>query len=200
MSTQRPPSPRAVILVATDGSAASNEALSAAARFAMMPGSELHIVYVLDPREVAENERALPEAQSIIAHVARAQGVGNEAILHVETGVAWREIVELGSRLQADVIVVGTHDRGAVGRLLLGSVAEQVVKKARCPVFVARRKSHSEGVPEIEPPCEACVAVQASSGGAQLWCERHSEHHAHGRLHYESPPSFGVGSQLIRTP
>lgn len=197
MTTEPARPSRAVILVATDGSAASNEALTAAARFAMLPGSEAHVVHVLDAREVSENPRAVEDAQSMLAATARAHGLGADAVYHVEAGVAWQEIVALGARLQADVIVVGTHDRGAVGRMLLGSVAEQVVKHARCPVFVARKKDHGM-TPEIEPPCEQCLAVRRATSDADQWCERHRGARPHARLHYETAPGFGGGSQLIR--
>lgn len=69
--------------------------------------------------------------------------------------------------------------------------------KAPCAVLVARAKAQ-EAVPEIEPPCPACVEVQRTSSGDKLWCQQHSSRHVHGRLHYEAPPSFGVGAMFIR--
>jgi hypothetical protein len=64
-------------------------------------------------------------------------------------------------------------------------------------VLVLRPKDHSAEV-TIEPPCTDCVAVQEATNRAQLWCERHSTHHPHGRLHYETPPTFGIGSMNFR--
>ena len=191
-----PQAARVVIVAATDGSPASKEAMAAAARFSSLPGSELHLVHVLDPGEAARRPEAVPEGQALLESAAEAAGF--EASLHIAVGIAWREIVQLAADLHADVVIVGTHDRSGLQRVILGSVAEQVVKKARCPVFVARPKDHSDAVPEIEPPCVKCVAVQASSNGERLWCDQHSERHVRGRLHYEMPQGFGAGSQLIR--
>ncbi len=118
---------------------------------------------------------------------------------HLAAGDAWREITQLASSLGADLVVVGTAGRTGLARLALGSVAEKVVRNAGCPVLVARPKDfHASAAPEIEPPCPDCLAVQDKTARAQLWCERHTGHHAHGRLHYEVPPSFALGSMLVR--
>jgi nucleotide-binding universal stress UspA family protein len=61
---------------------------------------------------------------------------------HVAAGSAAAEIVRFAAEYDADVIVVGTHGRHGLGRLLLGSVAEKVVRDAGCAVLVARRKKH----------------------------------------------------------
>jgi len=53
-------------------------------------------------------------------------------------GDAAAEIVALAGDINADVIVMGTHGRGGVGRLLLGSVAEAVLRRAPCPVLTVR--------------------------------------------------------------
>lgn len=50
-------------------------------------------------------------------------------------GVAWRAIVTAASELACDLIVMGTHGRTGVGRLVLGSVTEQVLRRARAPVL-----------------------------------------------------------------
>lgn len=135
--------PRAVILVATDRSDVSNEALSAGARLARAtPGSELHVVSVLDSREIVERDDAVDEESARVADAARSHGIEG-AVIHVEDGVAWREIVALGERLRADLIVVGADDRSAFRRILLGSIAEQVVSHARCPIFVARKREYA---------------------------------------------------------
>src|SRR5205823_3854484 len=53
-----------------------------------------------------------------------------------------REIVEYAQREGIDLIVMGTHGRGPVGHLLLGSVAERVVRAAPCPVLTVRHSEH----------------------------------------------------------
>jgi hypothetical protein len=84
--------------------------------------------------------------------------------------------------------------------MILGSVAEQVVKKASCPVYVARRVAYEDAGPEIEPPCAACLAMQRDTKGRTLWCDQHGRRHVQGRVHYEIPPAFTAGSSLIRVP
>ncbi len=107
----------------------------------------------------------------------------DRVVTHVRVGAPAHEIAQIATDLEADVVVVGTHGRRGVRRLLLGSVAEGVVRMASCPVFVVRPKDHSGGleVPQIEPPCPRCVEARRASAGAELWCEQHRERH--GRRH-----------------
>ena len=51
------------------------------------------------------------------------------------------EILRLGQEMKCDLIVLGTHGRTGLGRLLMGSVAERVVRKARCPVLTVKTPS-----------------------------------------------------------
>ncbi|WP_434040829.1 MULTISPECIES: universal stress protein [Sorangium] len=144
-------------------------------------GGEVHVVTVADRdaatrlQELATsavNEFAVPSRP---AHVQR-------VVTHLLTGEPAREIVWLAAHIDADLIVMGTHGRTGVQRLVLGSVAERVVRTAGCPVCVVRNKHHDDSwrVPEIEPPCPDCLAARNQSGGATLWCERHQGHlHAH---------------------
>ncbi|MFN8515911.1 MAG: universal stress protein [Thermomicrobiales bacterium] len=53
-------------------------------------------------------------------------------------GAPASDIVAAAQEWQADLIVVGTHGRGGLGRLVLGSVAESVLRDAPCPVLVVR--------------------------------------------------------------
>jgi nucleotide-binding universal stress UspA family protein len=56
-----------------------------------------------------------------------------------------REILRVAEETHCEVIVLGTHGRGGLGRLLMGSVAEQVLRKAPCPVVTARTLPLPEG-------------------------------------------------------
>jgi nucleotide-binding universal stress UspA family protein len=190
--------PRAVILTAVDETTASSLAIDAATRFAALPGSELHFVHVLDSFEAKSRDTALEQGRALLQKIASSSGLGDRATYHLASGTVWRQIVQVAANLHADLIVVGTHDRKPVERMILGSVAEQVVKKALCPVYVARRIAYAEATPEIEPACPACLAVQRKTRGETLWCDRHGRRHVQGHLHYEIPPSFTVGSSLIR--
>ena len=87
-------------------------------------------------------------------------------------------IAQLASDLDADLVVIGTHGRRGVSRLLLGSVAEGVVRIAPCPVLVVRpRGTATSKVPDIEPPCPKCVETRRASEGKDFWCAQHREHH-----------------------
>jgi nucleotide-binding universal stress UspA family protein len=62
-------------------------------------------------------------------------------------GDAAGEVVALAREVRADLIVMGTHGRGGVGRLLLGSVAEAVLRRAPCPVLTLKMPIASEAAP-----------------------------------------------------
>ena len=59
-----------------------------------------------------------------------------------------QEIVDYAADIHADLIVVGTHGRSGVSRLLMGSVAEHVVRSAPCPVLVVRPSEHEFVLPD----------------------------------------------------
>jgi len=74
--------------------------------------------------------------------VHEAKGSAPKIIVHNVTGAPADQIVAQAAKVDADVIVVATHGRTGLKRLLLGSVAEKVVRLAGCPVFVLREKHH----------------------------------------------------------
>lgn len=129
----------------------------------------------------------------------RAQQRGAQVTGHLLVGTPTSTVLQLASNLASDVLVVGTHDPGKIERLLMGSVAEGMTRKAHCPVLVVRpkRETHPD-VPEILPPCPDCVATQKQSEGKQLWCQRHAEHHPRAHTFYEYPEGFGTGSSTFR--
>ncbi|MBT4867638.1 MAG: universal stress protein, partial [Planctomycetaceae bacterium] len=62
-------------------------------------------------------------------------------------GTPFVEIVRLAREEDVDLVVVGTHGRGAVAHMLLGSVAEKVVRKSPCPVLTVPQKGHTFSMP-----------------------------------------------------
>jgi nucleotide-binding universal stress UspA family protein len=120
--------------------------------------------------------------------------------VHVRSEVPAAEIAQLASDLEADLVVVGTHGRRGLRRLLLGSVAEGVVRLAHCPVLVVRPVETGATVPQIEPPCPHCLETRRESGGAELWCPQHRERHGQRHTyHYESRVSAD-GTQPLFIP
>jgi nucleotide-binding universal stress UspA family protein len=203
----------AVYLVAIDTTSAASHVLEVACGLGAALGgaAELHILHVIGvtqpvaamgaapigtPTDVLEGGRTVLDRACAEA-ATRFQG---RIAGHLAAGDPWREIVQMASSLRADLVVVGTAGKTGLARMALGSVAESVVRHAGCPVLVVRPKDyHARVVPEIEPPCPDCTAIQNETSRAQLWCARHSAHHSHGRLHYEVPKGFAEGSMLIRT-
>jgi nucleotide-binding universal stress UspA family protein len=107
-------------------------------------------------------------------------------VTHVRIDEPGHQIAQLAADLEADLVVVGTASRRGISRLLLGSVAETVMRLAPCPVLVVRPKSIPEPGPQIEPPCPRCVAARRTSNGAQQWCEQHSERHGQRHTYHQS--------------
>lgn len=62
----------------------------------------------------------------------------------LQTGVPFEEIVKAAEKEGADMIVMGTHGRSGLNRLLLGSVAERVIRLAPCPVLTVRQPQEKE--------------------------------------------------------
>jgi nucleotide-binding universal stress UspA family protein len=87
------------------------------------------------------------------------------------------QVAQLAADLEADLVIVGTHGRRGVSRLILGSVAEGIVRLSPCPVLVMRPKALPTVAPAIEPPCPRCVEARKASGGEEMWCAQHRERH-----------------------
>lgn len=194
-------SPRFVVLAAVDDCPLDGEVVRVSANFARASaGGELHVVHVVEdlpppvavvPRPIGlgistpEIVAAARKRLDTLSAEARGQ-FGGRIVEHLAAGSAWRHILQVAIDIQADVILVGTHGRTGVKRMLIGSVAETVVRKASCPVIVVRPKDYHAFVPpEIEPVCPDCLRVQRQTGGARLWCEPHSVSHPHSHVSYE---------------
>src|SRR6266540_392531 len=204
------PDARAIVLVGIDFSEESQRALAAAKTVASKAkDAELHLIHVLPvpSGDGAAEVRATRMLQytnliddarrELDALAAQAASAGVRVAGHVRVGRPAVEIAQLASDLAADLVCVGTHGRKGINRLLLGSVAEGLVRHAPCPVLAVRPKANNASE-MIEPPCPECVAVQRETKRAQLWCERHSKHHERAHTYYEYPESFAMGAQTFR--
>lgn len=131
-------------------------------------------------------------------HEGRKPAGAGRVISHLRLEAPAEEIAQIAADLEADVVVVGTHGRRGVARLLLGSVAEAVVRLAPCPVLVVRPKALQDQGPRIEPPCPACLDARRASGGTQYWCEQHRERH--GQRHtYSQRDRVGAETEMPLT-
>ena len=133
------------ILLATDASPDAALAARAALDIARGAGSELHVVHVWRTlpssrfgayirRELSREAGRLLDEQ--VEKIKAAGGAVSGK--HLKEGPKADKILDLAGQLGADLIVIGTRGQGAVGRLLLGSVAEGIVYHARCPILVVR--------------------------------------------------------------
>jgi nucleotide-binding universal stress UspA family protein len=134
------------ILHPTDFSRNSESAFHMACALARDYGARLVLLHVKPLLTVAYGEfGALPPEASdhleeLKERLARLQpadaGIPVDRYV-VEGEIAW-EILRLAGELKVDLIVMGTHGRSGLGRLLMGSVAELVVRKASCPVLTVK--------------------------------------------------------------
>ncbi len=134
------------VLLATDLTSASGAATDQAIELAAQLGARLLVVNVIDPRRagllrprgrvrpVEEREDRAAAAQEVVD---RARQAGARATYLVWDGDPGDGILAAAEAEQADLIVVGTRGRGAMGRML-GSVSDHVVHRARVPVLVVR--------------------------------------------------------------
>lgn len=135
------------VLLATDLSPTTELATDWAFDLARRHDATLLIVSVIDPRELrlpggAFHQRVdqVRERREAVAQrlVQRGRAVGVPVTFLVWTGEPGESIVEAAEAEDADVILVGAHSRGPLGRLLMGSVSEHVARHAPCPVLVVR--------------------------------------------------------------
>jgi hypothetical protein len=81
--------------------------------------------------------------------------------------------------VRAQLVIVGSHRRKGLTKKVLGSTSERVLELAHTSVTVASADPAADVA--IEPPCPDCLAVRGASAGKEWWCDRHREHHVHGR-------------------
>jgi nucleotide-binding universal stress UspA family protein len=128
------------ILVATDFSPASERALKTATGLAARFGAAITVTHVLEGAPYPYDATPAPWlVESANAHldktVAALQAEGMNAMGVLRLGVAWREICSAASELSPDVVVIGSQGRHGLPRLVLGSVAEHVVRESPVPVL-----------------------------------------------------------------
>ncbi|MBK5206083.1 MAG: universal stress protein [Polaromonas sp.] len=142
------------ILMATDGSEASEHAAQLAVNLARTHGAKLTALYVVDPYPYMSIGEANPigfqaymaaaqehaaKAHAKVAALCNQGGVPVDLQLRlVENVTASAGIVQLSKDEGADLIVVGSHGRTGIARLMLGSVAAKVVAESPVPVLVVR--------------------------------------------------------------
>ncbi|HVP95333.1 MAG TPA: universal stress protein [Methanoregulaceae archaeon] len=137
------------ILVAIDGSGTSEKALECALDEAKVWKSALHVIYVVEtglfsslPMDNTweimlsllekEGNTALGDAQN------KADKKGIAITTHLKEGHAGNEIIKIADDMEADLVVIGSHGKSNVDRILLGSISSYVVSNCRTAVLVVR--------------------------------------------------------------
>jgi nucleotide-binding universal stress UspA family protein len=133
------------ILFSTDFSHASDAALPLATSLARDHDARLLIVHVQEPAPAyggGEMYYGIPEPTSHQLREMLHQIVPADPDVcyehHLITGIPSQALVEFAKEQDVDLIVMGTHGRSSLTRMLMGSVAESVVRRAPCPVLTLR--------------------------------------------------------------
>lgn len=143
--------PFRAILHPTDFSPSSDYAQHLAWSLARDHGARLIVLHVAAPPAVMYGEIIAPlagggykdNAWKALRRLHWPEG-SVPVELRVETGEPAKEILRIAQETPCDLIVIGTHGRTGMGRLLMGSVAEQVVRKAACPVVTVKSLAANE--------------------------------------------------------
>lgn len=137
------------ILIATDGSEYTREAVSEGLSLAKVLGAEVTALYVIDQTSFV----SFPIDSSIVSVYSLLENEGKRAVEEVRKegeqigvkvatvvaeGSPTRKIVEMAADM--DLVVIGTLGRSALSKLFMGSVAERVTRYSPCPVLVVRSK------------------------------------------------------------
>jgi len=134
------------VVIAYDFSKHADVALQRAVELACNdPKNVLHFVTVIDAAQdyqTADKVRDDLLGRLSLIFEARRPGVEIDFFVHTRIGTPVAEILGLAEDVGADLIICGSHGRGAVGRLLLGSVSTAVLHGARCPVLIVRLKGY----------------------------------------------------------
>lgn len=163
------------IVVGSDFSELGDRALLEGVRLCSLhPNSALHVITVAaespagvllpgDRPQVRGRAEALEIARAHVADLTQRYASAapwppglDKIAVYVVLGAPAERITTLASAIDADLIVIGTHARRGIDRMILGSVAQEVVKRAPCGVFVLRPRDFlgGEKLPQIEPPLQ----------------------------------------------
>jgi len=153
------------VVVAYDFSELAELALAEALALAdVQPRAIVHVIAVLDGKQgLADLDIKSADAQAAEEVMDKLQARVVEVVqevkpsdfyfyVHSRIGNAANAVVELAGEVESDLIIIGTHGRTGIKRMVLGSVAEKVARHAHCPVLVMRHKDYDPAErPTIEP-------------------------------------------------
>lgn len=139
------------ILVAVDESSFAAHAATVGIDLAKTLNAELAFFHAIDPATVSSPESGVAadvlavtaerEARSLLDAFRERAATTPAALGFLEFGKPVSKVVEGAKNWPADLIVMGSHGRGRIEKLLVGSVAESVLRHAPCPVLIVRAKT-----------------------------------------------------------
>lgn len=151
------------VLVATDFSEPSETAVSYARAMCRAFGATLHVLHVFEPLWITSadvagggvslatmiqglEETARKQLEATVTDEDRRELRATPSFISSESPA--REIAKYAGDHRVDLIVIGTHGRSGLSRLLIGSVAEKVVRMAPCPVLTLHHPEHEFVLPD----------------------------------------------------
>jgi nucleotide-binding universal stress UspA family protein len=153
------------VLIAVDSSSSSQRALDEAAARPWPHDTDFYALNVVDVQRFSRFPALIEDARreaTALVNSAAAQLIqaGHPALAEVRLGSPRKVISECAKELQADLIMVGSHGRSAIGRFLLGSVAQAVLRIAPCAVEIVRFPAGSSA--PSSRPLKVLVATDGS--------------------------------------
>jgi universal stress protein A len=138
------------VLVPLDFSTYAEQALDYAIALAQKLQARVTLLHVIQPPGVNVAGGIWPSAtflqdleaavtRDLEGYLARVTAAGLAGEIVIVHGVPFQEILDTAKARQVDLIIMGTHGRTGLSHVLLGSVAEKVVRLAPCPVLIARQ-------------------------------------------------------------
>jgi nucleotide-binding universal stress UspA family protein len=142
------------ILVAIDFSEITDSVVNSAIFIGKLFDAEITLLYAIEPpiitiydNPLIDNAEIIIELENILKqkfsehmdkYIEKIRNAGLKAEKRIEVGTVAETILEVSDELESDLIVIGSHKKGLIEKLLLGSVAERVLNKARTSVLVVK--------------------------------------------------------------
>ncbi len=136
------------IVLAVDGSEISKNAVKYAIELAKQSKGTVIAIHVIPPIDVMDIETFRPEkileglkeeGKKILSEVDELAAKADVKVqTSIETGIPFEKISAVAETLGCDLIIMGSHGRTGIGKVLIGSVTERVISRATCPVLVVR--------------------------------------------------------------
>lgn len=136
------------ILVPVDFTECTEKALSYALPFARQFGATLTLLHVIEPIMTPSSEAVLvdvpseDDAERELANLRTRLEAGAKCQTLLRKGNAVKEIIDVANERNCDLIILSTHGRTGLDRLISGSTSEKVVRRAGCPILVVRPHEH----------------------------------------------------------